>query len=148
MRIYFTDDVNINTLEVLGESAANGNLNCIDMLHNFALRYDKIGENAEDILFDLFSGKRTGFMGIDIAIQQASLKLYQTAINVKGKNNASMGRLPAPSRLLYIAGSAICSDLHLKSARPAFTPDFQPTLAENEKLASRPEGNWYLKNTN
>lgn len=103
----FTDDVNINTLDLLGKSAADGNLDCIDMLHNLALRHDDVGNISESILFDLFSGKTKGKIRIDEEIQQASLKLYETACDAKGKNNEDMTKLYSPSKLLYIAGSAM-----------------------------------------
>lgn len=103
----FTNNVNINTIDLLGKSAADGNLNCIDMLHNLALRHDDVGKRSESILFDLFSGKTKGKTGIDEEIQQASLKLYETACNAKSKNNEDMSKLYHPSELLYIAGSAI-----------------------------------------
>jgi len=103
----FEDYVDIKTLDLLGKSAADGNLDCIDMLHNLALRHDYVGKISESILFDLFSGKVKGKNGIDEEIQQASLKLYETACAVKGKNNADMNKLYSPSKLLYIAGSAM-----------------------------------------
>lgn len=103
----FTDNVDINTLDLLGKSAADGNLDCIDMLHNLALRHDEVGKKSENILFDLFSGKIKGKLSIDEEIQQASLKLYETACNAKGKKNEDMNKLHSPSKLLYIAGSAM-----------------------------------------
>lgn len=103
----FESNVDVKTLDLLGKSAADGNLDCIDMLHNLALRHDGIGEISESILFDLFSGKIKGKINIDEKIQQASLKLYETACDTKGKNNADMNKLNSPSKLLYIAGSAM-----------------------------------------
>lgn len=103
----FTDKVGINTLNSLGQSAADGNLDCIDMLHNLALRNDDVGKKAETILFDLFSGKTKAKIGIDEEIQQASLKLFETACGAKDKNNQDMKKLYFPSKLLYIAGSAV-----------------------------------------
>lgn len=103
----FTDKVKIKTLDVLGKSAAEGNIDCIDMLHNLALRHDAVGKKAENILFDLFSGKKQGKSGVEEEIKQASLKLYQTACNAKEVNNEDMKKFDAPSKLLYMAGSAI-----------------------------------------
>lgn len=103
----FTKNVDINTIHLLGKTAADGNLDCIDMLHNLALRRDDVGKISESILFDLFSGKTKGKTGIDEEIQQASLKLYKTACDAKDKNNEDMSKLYHPSELLYIAGSAI-----------------------------------------
>lgn len=103
----FADNVDINNLGLLGKSAADGNLDCIDMLHNLALRHDDVGKISESILFDLFSGKTKGKIRIDEEIQQASLKLYETACDAKGKNNEDMNKLYSPSKLLYIAGSVM-----------------------------------------
>lgn len=103
----FTDNVDINTLDVMGKSAADGNFACIDILSNLALRHDDAGKRAESILFDLFSGKIKGKTGIDEEIQQASLKLYDVAVDAKGKNNEDMNKFYSPSKLLYIAGSAM-----------------------------------------
>ncbi|ASG75572.1 type III secretion system effector deubiquitinase SseL [Salmonella enterica] len=105
----FTNNVDVNTLDLLGKSAADGNLDCIDMLHNLALRHDYIGKKSESILFDLFSGKTRGKVGIDEEIQQTSLKLYETACDAKGKDNTDMSKLYSPSKLLYMAGSAMKS---------------------------------------
>lgn len=103
----FTENVNIKTLDALGKSAKDGNLDCIDMLYNLALRHDDVGKKAENILFDLFSGKTKGKTAIDEEIQLAGLKLYETACNDKGKNNEDMRKFYYPSKLLYITGSAI-----------------------------------------
>lgn len=103
----FTDNVNIQTVDALSESAAAGNLDCIDLLHNLALRHDEAGKRAENTLFDLFSGKKKGVAGVDEDIQLASLKLYQTATDTKEKNNEDMRKFDIPSKLLYMAGSAV-----------------------------------------
>lgn len=103
----FTGKVSDETFELLSKSAADGNLDCIDILYNLALRHDYVGERSESILFDLFSGKIPGKTGIDREIQLGSLGLYKTACNTKGKNNEDMRKFYSPSRLLYIAGSAI-----------------------------------------
>lgn len=103
----FTDNVDINTLDVMGKSAADGNFVCIDILSNLALRHDDAGKRAESLLFDLFSGKIKGKTGIDEEIQQASLKLYDVAVDAKGKNDEDMNKFYSPSKLLYIAGSAM-----------------------------------------
>lgn len=103
----FTSNVDIRTFDIIGKSAADGNLNCIDILHNLALRHDDVGKKSENILFDLFSGKTKGKIGIDEEIQQASLKLYEAASDAKNKNNEDMNKFYYPSKLLYIAGSAM-----------------------------------------
>ncbi|MGL5388954.1 MAG: ElaD/SseL family deubiquitinase [Enterobacterales bacterium] len=107
----FTDNIRTDTMESLAQSAANGNLDSIDLLHNLALRKDTVGEQAENVLFDLFSGKITGKIGVDRDIQQASLKLYQIAF----KNEDYKIRFSSPTRLLYMAGSAM-SELAQKQA--------------------------------
>ncbi|WP_067705599.1 ElaD/SseL family deubiquitinase [Erwinia sp. ErVv1] len=103
----FTDDVDIKTLDVLGQSAADGNVDCIDILHNISLRNDEAGKRSEDILFGLFSGKTEGKKGIDEEIQLASLKLYETACKTKETNDPDRSKFNSPSKLLYMAGSAL-----------------------------------------
>ncbi|HAF0765431.1 TPA: deubiquitinase, partial [Salmonella enterica subsp. enterica serovar Heidelberg] len=49
---------------LIGE-VENGNQNCIDLLCNLALRNDDLGHKVEKLLFDLFSGKRSGSPDID-----------------------------------------------------------------------------------
>lgn len=107
--ILFTENINDEIFEVLSKSAADGNLDCIDMLHNLALRHDYTGESAENILFDLFSGKIQGKIGIDREIQIASLELYETACNTKEKINEDTRKFCFPSKLLYMAGSTMTS---------------------------------------
>lgn len=116
----FTENVDVNTLNLLAESAADGNLDCIDMLLNLALRHDDVGGIAENILFDLFSGKTKGYIEIDKDIQQASLKLYETACNAKGKNNESMSKFYSQSKLLYMAGSAMTNITQKQDASTMF----------------------------
>lgn len=53
----FEKNISPEALASLAESAGDGNLNSIDLLHNIALRQNPAGKNAENILFDLFSGK-------------------------------------------------------------------------------------------
>lgn len=103
----FTEEIAVGTIESLSKSAADGHLDSIDMLHNLALRQDTIGKRAENTLFDLFSGKTPGKMGVDRDIQQASLALYQTACSDKNRGNDDMHKLYSPSKLLYMAGSAV-----------------------------------------
>lgn len=79
------------------------------MLHNLALRQDDVGDISESILFDLFSGKAKGKIRIDEETQQASFKLYKIACDAISKNNEDMNKLYSPSKLLYIAGSAMKS---------------------------------------
>ncbi|ECZ7007200.1 deubiquitinase, partial [Salmonella enterica] len=90
---------------LIGE-VENGNQNCIDLLCNLALRNDDLGHKVEKLLFDLFSGKRSGSPDIDKKINQACLVLHQIANNDITKDNTEWKKLHAPSRLLYMAGSA------------------------------------------
>ncbi|HCM1944943.1 TPA: SPI-2 type III secretion system effector deubiquitinase SseL [Salmonella enterica subsp. salamae serovar 30:g,m,s:e,n,x] len=102
----YLEEVNDDILALLISAAENGNQNCIDLLCNIALRNDGLGHSVEKILFDLFSGKRSGSPDIDKQINQACLVLHQIANNDIAKNNAEWKKLHAPSRLLYMAGSA------------------------------------------
>ncbi|EOE5320226.1 hypothetical protein [Providencia rettgeri] len=72
----FDKEIASETLSSLAKSASNGNLESIDLLHNIALRQDSEGRKAENILFDLFSGKLPAKKGIDKEIQETSKKLY------------------------------------------------------------------------
>ena len=103
----FTDKIDHKSFNVLCISAENGNLDSIDILHNIALRQDDVGKQAENMLFDLFSGKKSGKQGVDSDIQKASLALYHLSHNNKTINNKDMQKLREPSKLLYITGSAL-----------------------------------------
>ncbi|EHJ0757102.1 type III secretion system effector deubiquitinase SseL, partial [Salmonella enterica] len=109
----YSEEVSDEVLALLISAVENGDQNCIDLLCNLALRNDDLGHSVEKILFDLFSGKRSGSPDIDKKINQACLVLHQIANNDIAKNNAEWKKLHAPSRLLYMAGSAT-SDLSKK----------------------------------
>ncbi len=102
----YSEDVSDEALALLIGEVENGNQNCIDLLCNLALRNDDLGHKVEKLLFDLFSGKRSGSPDIDKKINQACLVLHQIANNDITKNNTEWKKLHAPSRLLYMAGSA------------------------------------------
>lgn len=95
----FEKNISPEALASLAESAGDGNLNSIDLLHNIALRQDSAGKNAENILFDLFSGKRSAVKGIDKEIQKTSQVLYQSQHHREVFKH--------PSKLLYIIGSTL-----------------------------------------
>ncbi|ECJ5868181.1 SPI-2 type III secretion system effector deubiquitinase SseL [Salmonella enterica subsp. salamae] len=102
----YSEEVSDERLALLISEVENGDQNCIDLLCNLALRNDDLGHSVEKVLFDLFSGKRSGSPDIDKKINQACLVLHQIANNDITKNNAEWKKLHAPSRLLYMAGSA------------------------------------------
>lgn len=97
--------LDVASLDLLTKSASQGNLDDIDLLHNLALRDDELGQKAENILFDLFSGKTPAQKGIDREIQKTSEKLYQLYSEGKIKRYYDGSKLTAPSKLLYIIGS-------------------------------------------
>ncbi|WP_380178265.1 ElaD/SseL family deubiquitinase [Kalamiella sp. sgz302252] len=97
----FNNTADFSTLALLKASAAAGNEDALDLLHNLALRQDSVGNWAETALFALFSGKTPGKEGLAEEIQQTTRILYQLTAN----GNES-GKFQQPSRLLYIAGSA------------------------------------------
>ncbi|TOM56986.1 hypothetical protein CGH73_27160, partial [Vibrio parahaemolyticus] len=68
----FDKDIPQETLDSLAKSSGEGNLNSIDLLHNLALRQDSVGKQAQNILFDLFSGKLPAKKGVDKEIQETS----------------------------------------------------------------------------
>jgi deubiquitinase len=103
----FDKEINPETLDALEKQAGNGNLNSIELLHNIALRQDPSGKKAENILFDLFSGKQPAKKGIDKEIQKTSKALYQLYTDKKLANHFDDSKLKAPSKLLYIIGSSI-----------------------------------------
>lgn len=102
----YSEEVSDEVLALLISAVENGDQNCIDLLCNLALRNDALGHSVEKILFDLFSGKRSGSPDIDKQINQTCLVLHQIANNDITKNNTEWKKLHAPSRLLYMAGSA------------------------------------------
>lgn len=77
----YSEDVSDEALALLIGEVENGNQNCIDLLCNLALRNDDLGHKVEKLLFDLFSGKRSGSPDIDKKINQACLVLHQIANN-------------------------------------------------------------------
>jgi len=93
----FNDNIDFTLLELLGDSAASGELNSIDALLNIALRKDPSGEKAENILYDLFSGKQPTSEKVVNEIQEACKVLSQLPI--------SKEKFSKPSKLLYIIGS-------------------------------------------
>ena len=95
----FSQNIDPSILDLLSQSAGDGDLNSIDTLYNIALRQDESGQKAETILFDLFSGKRPAQKGIDREIQAASKCLYNLSISQK--------KFDTPSKLLYIVGSSL-----------------------------------------
>ncbi|EEP0950974.1 type III secretion system effector deubiquitinase SseL, partial [Salmonella enterica] len=102
----YSEEVSDEALTLLFSAVENGDQNCIDLVCNLALRNDDLGHRVEKFLFDLFSGKSSGSSDIDKKINQACLVLYQIANNDIAKDNTEWKKLHAPSRLLYMAGSA------------------------------------------
>lgn len=124
----FTDNIGTDTMASLAQSAADGNLDSIDLLHNLALRKDTVGEQAENVLFDLFSGKKTGRIGVDRDIQQASLKLYQITF----KNKDDKIKFSSPTRLLYMAGSAMSELAHKQTLSRLFVGEQQAQVPHEQ----------------
>ncbi|EOX8445976.1 SPI-2 type III secretion system effector deubiquitinase SseL [Salmonella enterica] len=102
----YSEGTSDEVLALLISEAENGNQNCIDLLCNLALRNDGQGHTVEKVLFDLFSGKKSGIPDIDKQISQSCLVLHQIAHTDITKNNTEWKKLHASSRLLYMAGSA------------------------------------------
>ncbi|MGL4600968.1 MAG: ElaD/SseL family deubiquitinase, partial [Plesiomonas sp.] len=131
----FSDDIDINYVNKIIKSASDGNVDSLDLLYNISLRQDDIGKLAEQSIFDLFSGKKTGKLGIESEIQKAGLRLYEMAnnVNIKVSNNHDMRKLLSPSKLLYIVGSTIQDrDLKVKISN-LFNRD-QNTHSECEEI--------------
>ncbi|EAC0926825.1 type III secretion system effector deubiquitinase SseL [Salmonella enterica subsp. enterica] len=102
----YSEEVSDEVLALLISEVESGNQDCIDLLCNLALRNDELGHRVEKLLFDFFSGRRSGSPDIDKKINQACLILHQIANNDLTKNNIEWKKLHTPSRLLYMAGSA------------------------------------------
>lgn len=90
-------------IHALGSSSAQGNHDSINMLQSIALRQDPLGTLAENILFDLFSGKTPASAGVDKYIQQTCSDLLKNS--QKNPEQETWEKLRSPSKLLYMAGA-------------------------------------------
>lgn len=137
----YSEDVSDEALALLIGEVENGNQNCIDLLCNLALRNDDLGHKVEKLLFDLFSGKRSGSPDIDKKINQACLVLHQIANNDITKNNTEWKKLHAPSRLLYMAGSATTkaatqgTAVTTEAVKPTLVPNSAATWVGRKKMS-------------
>ncbi len=137
----FMDIIKPEIFETLCISARNGDFYSIEALNNIALRQDAIGPQAENELFDLFSGNQSEKKGsankiqkgVDSEIQKASLALYNIALYNRTKNNNDMQKLHAPSKLLYIAGSTL-TNITEKQALSMLLIGNQSAQSPNEQL--------------
>lgn len=137
----FEKKIASEALSSLAKSASEGDLNSIDLLHNIALRQDSEGRKAENILFDLFSGKLPAKQGVDKEIQKTSKKLYQLYLDGKIKKHLNGSKLTTPSKLLYIIGSTIEKYINklgltklLMKNEPA-----ESTLWDNDRMTTNDE---------
>ena len=103
------DGITSEILDTLVNAAAAGDLDSIEFLYNIALQEGKLGKAAEDALFDVFSLKIPGKIGVDKQIQQMGLQLYQIFANDRDNYNSinMLHKLSTQSKLAYIVGSAI-----------------------------------------
>ncbi|HBO21769.1 MAG TPA: hypothetical protein DD649_02595 [Providencia sp.] len=137
----FMDIIKPDIFETLCISARNGDFYSIEALNNIALRQDAIGQQAENELFNLFSGNQSEKKGsankiqkgVDSEIQKASLALYNIAHHNRTKNNNDMQKLHAPSKLLYIAGSTL-TNITEKQALSMLLIGNQSAQSPNEQL--------------
>lgn len=99
---FFTENLSEGSFDELKAAAKNGNAGSIDMLHNMALRKDSRGDDAEKVLYDLFTGNLEGRIGIRKDIQMASEKLcgLMSSVIFKDKNPD----FKEPRAILYMAG--------------------------------------------
>lgn len=102
-------------LDALSINAAAGDDASIELLLNLALRPDRTGTDAENILFGLFSGTPVPGIchvapGVDNDIASRSLRLFEsrhlTAPGALFGNDGEADKLASPSKLLYMAGAA------------------------------------------
>ncbi|MGV6873681.1 Ulp1 family isopeptidase [Pseudochelatococcus sp. B33] len=132
-----TTPLDDKAISILHANAADGDADSIELLVNLAARPDKIGAEAENILFDLFSGKPDTDAGIhsigpgvDTEIARQSLRLIEgfgrtLSLSAWGKatpvlsGDEDKGRaadVTSPPKLLYMAGAATQagSEIHRK----------------------------------
>lgn len=141
----FNDNINFTLLDLLGDSAASGELNSIDALLNIALRKDLSGEKAENILYDLFSGNRPTSEKVVNEIQEACKELSQLPISEE--------KFSKPSKLLYIIGSTpnepnlTSQFINIEHLKPDRSPLEETNLFSKERMTTSDEIDSANKNT-
>lgn len=130
----FSEAITTETVELLKKPASDGDLNSIELLHNLALRQDKYGKQAENILFDLYIGQPFSDKnrGVVKKIQDAALALYRISVDKGMKNNTDMHKLRTPSKLLYMAGAA--ADIGEKMTLSRLYNQPQRAYSQHEQL--------------
>lgn len=96
------------SLYKLAANAAAGDADSIELLLNLSARADAIGDEAESILFNLFSGRAEGRSGIADLVAADALRFYERNKDLRGKGKLSpetADKLTTPSALLYLAGA-------------------------------------------
>ncbi len=108
--------------------------NCIELLHNIALRNDIYGYQAEKILVDLFTQPDNSAVNITISEQIAAASLQ--LVTRKEKLDATYlfsgaARLKKTSALLYMAGSHPTASMEIKEEiiKTINTPESTETAA-------------------
>lgn len=130
----FSANIKPQTIESLAESVAEGDLQGIEILSNLALRRDGAGSKAENLLFDILTGKIhvKNYSSVINTIHNSALDLYRLSIRPAMKNNADMHKMHTASRLLYMAGPAATADERQRLSR-IFT-DEQSALSPAERF--------------
>lgn len=88
-------------INTLGFFASYGDTEGIKNLANIALLDNSDGIRAEQLLFDIFSGKKRNVSNIEDDIKNICFELYQNSIL------SPQNKFCYPSKLLYMAGSGI-----------------------------------------
>jgi deubiquitinase len=133
----FNDDFSSQTLKELELAVVEksdsgiGDVDCLDILLNIALREDELGNEAERIVFDLFAG-RSGNDGSDAdEISLRCLKFYQLAVK-RDTGTQWFGKLQKLSHLSYMAGAAPQATAEEKEDIVSFFPDAIPQVSQEQ----------------
>ncbi|EHW7199735.1 deubiquitinase ElaD [Escherichia coli] len=101
-------------LQSLKKTALSGDEESIELLHNIALGYDKLGKEAEDILYHIVRTPTNETLSIIRLIKNACLKLYNLAhiatnspLKSHDSDDLLFKKLFSPSKLMTIIGDEI-----------------------------------------
>jgi deubiquitinase len=111
-----------------------GDIDCLDILLNIALRKDASGTKAEQIIFDLFTGK-SGHQGHDDEIALRCLRFYRLAVT-SVSHTQLFSKLQELSCLSYMAGMAVQANASEKETIFGFFPFGIPQASQEQLLCS------------
>lgn len=100
----FADAIDPDTLASLIAAATKGGSNSVELLFQLALRNDATGAQAENALFDIFSGKTKHTAGLASRLEELNYNFY-LACSHGGAAEMHAAKFRSPSKLLYMAGA-------------------------------------------